>query len=150
MLLKNEEVVVLAKSVSDKAFKDASKGVEPGRYDVDLVVRIHGDFLKSEDSTFTPSDKIVVDWRLLAAVLLNKVNKETRASVVSDFIAAQDNPDLLSELTDEIGRDVASKLNKVKKAVVEPKTITGKITATLVSEVVGNAHIVLTGPAPQK
>jgi hypothetical protein len=149
-MLKNEEVVVLAKSVSDKAFKDASKEVVPGRYSVDLVVRIHGDFLKSNPTEIKLSDKITVDWRLLAALALNKVNKETRDALVGEFLEAQDKPEMLIELTDEIKRGVAVKLEKVKKASAETRPVTGKITATLVSEVVGNAQIVCTGAAPDK
>lgn len=129
--MKDLITIAVEKAIGEKAFKAASKDLEPGRYEIDALVRIVGELSKSADTTMRPTVK--VKWQLLAAVALSKVNKETRAAVLDAFVEAMADENALVELQDEIKKGVEAKLEKLADKL-EPIPVTGKITAKIVAE----------------
>ena len=77
------ETVVLAKVIKATAEKAASHSLAAGEHDVDINLRIHGSVKKGEDYEGEVVNKI--DWTLLCAVLLGKVNEATRKSVIDAY-----------------------------------------------------------------
>ena len=136
--MKNAEIIALAKVMKEKAVKEASQELEAGRYELDMLVRILGSFTKGEDYETTVPNKI--NFTLLAAMALSKVNIETRNSIIDEFITAMENPEELEKLAEEIKVGVQKKLDKIKG--MTKTTATGKVTTDLSAEVVGAAKIV--------
>lgn len=137
----NEAILAVAKVVKDKAASAASKEVAPGEYKIDLLVRILGLIKKGEDYTQTVSDKITVDWKLLACLFANKLNKETQNVVTEEFIAAMDNPEAQAELADDLKRSVENRISKVKKVAERIVNCSGKVTTDLSMELVGASTV---------
>ena len=136
--MKNAEIVAIAKVIKDKVVKEASQELEAGRYELDLLVRILGSFTKGDDYQTTVPNKI--NFTLLAAMALSKVNIETRNSIIDEFITAMEKPAELEKLAEEIKVGVQKKLDKIKG--MTETTATGKVTTDLSAEVVGAAKIV--------
>ncbi len=82
--MNNEQVIAVAKAVKDKVSKAAGKEIEPGRYDVDLLVRVLGSFSKGED--FDQKLPAKINFTLLACLALSKVNKTTRDGIVNYYL----------------------------------------------------------------
>jgi hypothetical protein len=138
--MENEQIVAVAKAVKDKVLKGATKEVDPGRYDVDLLVRVLGSFTKGED--FEQKITAKINFALLSALALSKVNKETRDSIVEDFIMAMGRSETSpehSKLIDQVKDEIQPKLNEIKEMTVT--TMTGKITTDLTTEVVGGGQV---------
>jgi hypothetical protein len=138
--MENTQIVAIAKAVKEKVLKDASREVDPGRYDVDLLVRVLGSFTKGED--FEQKITAKINYTLLSALALSKVNKETRDSIVEDFIMAMGRSETSpehSKLIDQVKDEIQPKLNEIKEMTVT--TMTGKITTDLTTEVVGGGQV---------
>ena len=136
----SEQIVAVAKAVKDKVAKAAGKEIEPGTYDVDLVVRVLGKFTKGED--FEQKLPAKINFALLAALALSKVNKETRNNVVEDFIMAMGRSETSNEhakLIEQVKDEVQPKLNEVKEMTITK--MSGKITTDLTAEVVGAGKV---------
>lgn len=144
MVNQNEIVAAVAAVVKDKAASEAKKSLQAGTYKVDALVRIQGDLNKGADYEQTISDKLTVDWKLLAACFANKLNKETRKAVVEDFLKAMDKPEELAELTDEIKVNVERSIGKVKNAAARVVQCSGKVTTNLSMDLVGNPTVTFT------
>lgn len=142
--MQNEIVVAIAAVVKDKQSSAAKKDLAPGVYKVDALVRVQGDLNKGLDYEQTISDKLTVDWKLLAACFANKLNKETRKAVVEDFLKAMDKPEELAELTDEIKVNVERSIGKVKHAAEKIVVCSGKVTTQLTMEIVGQPSVTYT------
>jgi hypothetical protein len=81
------QIVAIAKAVKDKAYKEASAKLDAIKdAPVDFLVRIKGTVSKGESSERTQSNKI--KWTLLFAILASKVNKETLAAVIREYLEA--------------------------------------------------------------
>jgi hypothetical protein len=115
------ETVVLAKVIKEAAEKSASHNLTAGEHNVDISLRIHGSVKKGEDYEGEVVNKI--DWTLLCAVLLGKVNEATRKSVVDDYIKMD--PKMVEGLKDKAAESV-----KELKATTK-KMQNGKITTKL-------------------
>lgn len=140
MALTNEQLIAVSKVVKSKVASEASKQVEPGRYDVDLLVRIFGSLKKGED--FQQKVTARINFTLLAALALSKVNQTTRDNIVEDFIMAMGRSDTSDEhkkLIEQIKDDIQPKLNEIKEMTTT--TMSGKITTDLTAEVVGGPKI---------
>jgi flagellar basal body-associated protein FliL len=138
--MENEQIVAVAKAVKDKVAKEAGKEIEPGRYDVDLLVRVLGSFTKGED--FDQKLTAKINFTLLACLALSKVNKETRDTIVTDFIMAMGRSDTSDEhkkLIDQIKDEIQPKLNEIKEMTVT--NMSGKITTDLTCEPVGGGKV---------
>jgi uncharacterized protein YheU (UPF0270 family) len=138
--MQGSEIVAVGKVIKDKVLKAASKELEAGQYDVDLVVRILGKLTKGED--FDQKLTAKINWSLLAALALSKVNKETRNNIVEDFIMAMgrsETSDEHSKLIDQVKDEVQPKLAEVKEMVVT--RMAGKVTTDLTAEVVGSGKV---------
>jgi len=138
--MQNEQIIAIAKSVKDKRSKAAGKEIEPGTYDVDLLVRVLGTFSKGED--FQQKLTAKINYTLLAALALSKVNAETRGKIVDDFIMAMGRSDTSEEhvkLITQIKSDIQPKLNEIKEMTTT--TMSGKITTDLTTEVVGGGKV---------
>jgi len=127
----------VAAVVKEKQASEAKKSLEPGRYEVDAIVHVQGDLTKGADYEQKVSDKLTVDWKLLAAMFANKLNKETRNMVAEDFIRAMDHPEELAELTEEIKVNVERKIGKIKNAAERVVKCSGKVTTNLSVDTVG-------------
>jgi len=140
MALTSEQIIAVSKVVKDKIAKDASKEVAPGRYDVDLLVRVFGSFKKGED--FQQKITARINFALLAALALSKVNQTTRDNIVEDFIMTmgrtEESPEH-AKLIDQIKDDIQPKLNVIKAMTVA--TMSGKISTDLTAEVVGGGKV---------
>lgn len=133
-------VIAVAKAVKDKVSKKAGKEIEPGRYEVDLLVRVLGSFSKGED--FQQKLTAKINFTLLACLALSKVNKETRNNIVSDFIMAMGRSETSEEhdkLIDQIKDEIQPKLNEIKEMTTT--TMSGKISTDLTTEVVGGGKV---------
>jgi hypothetical protein len=138
--MENAQIVVVAKALKDKVVKEASKLVEPGRYDVDFLVRFLGSFTKGEEFIQKLSAKI--NWRRLALVALSKVNVETLKAIVRDFLAAEQNggdSEEMKKLEEQIKADVLPALEKLMERT--ETTMSGKVTTDLSVEVVGGGNV---------
>jgi hypothetical protein len=138
--MEDAQVVAIAKAVKDKVAKAAGKGIDPGRYDVDLLVRVLGSFTKGED--FEQKLTAKINFTLLAALALSKVNKETRNNIVEDFIMAMGRSETSEEhnkLISQIKDEIQPKLNEIKEMTTT--TMSGKITTDLTTEVVGGGKV---------
>jgi hypothetical protein len=138
--MENTEIVAVAKAVKDKVAKAAGKELEPGRYDVDLLVRVLGSFSKGED--FAQKLTAKINFTLLACLALSKVNKETRGKIVEDFIMAMGRSETSPEhvkLIEQIKDEIQPKLNEIKEMTVT--TMSGKITTDLTTEIVGAGKV---------
>jgi hypothetical protein len=134
------QTIAVAKAIKDKASKAASKDIEPGRYDVDLIVRVLGSFSKGED--FQQNLTAKINWQLGLALALSKVNKETRDSIIADMLAAMSNggeSDEHKALAAQIKAEIQPKLDELKGET--KTTMSGKVTTDLTAEVVGSANI---------
>ena len=137
------EIVAIGKAVKDKVLKGASKGVEPGEYTVDMLVRVLGSFRKGEDYETVQANK--VNWTLAFALALSKVNKETRAKIVESVIAAMANGKDSAEnkaLADQIKDEIQPRLDEIKGET--RITASGKITTNLTTELVGGGKVTKT------
>jgi len=138
--MNNEQIIAVAKAVKDKVAKEAGKTIEPGRYEVDLLVRVLGSFTKGED--FEQKLTAKINYALLAALALSKVNQGTREAIVNDFIMAMGRADTSPEhtkLIDQLKDAVQPKLNEIKDMTTTK--MTGKITTNLTTEVVGGGTV---------
>lgn len=138
--MESTEIVAVAKVIKDKVAKEANKEVEPGRYDVDLLVRVFGSFTKGED--FEQKLTAKINFTLLAALALSKVNAETRERIVEDFIMAMGRSETSEEhtkLINQIKDEIQPKLNEIKEMTVTK--MTGKVTTDLTAEVVGGGKV---------
>lgn len=137
------ELVAIGKAVKSKALTAASKKVDPGEYNVDIMVRVLGSFRKGEDYETTQTNTI--NWGLAFALALSKVNKETRAKIVETVLAAHGNgkeSDEHKAMVGQIKDEIQPRLDEIKgKAKI---TATGKITTDLTTEVMGAGKIVKT------
>lgn len=134
------QTVAVAKAVKEKVLKTATKEIDPGRYDVDLMVRVLGSFTKGEDFEQRLTNKI--NWQLGFALALSKVNDETRNKIVGDFLAAMSNGEESEEhkkLADQIKTEIQPKLDELKGTTMS--TMTGKITTDLTTEVIGGGKV---------
>lgn len=121
--------IAVAKAVKDKLAKEASKGLNPGTYQVDAVVRIIGTFTKGKDyETLVPSK---IPWPVLCALLASKLNQTTLDSVMAEFGGALGSGDL-AKLGEGIKEKAQAVVNEVKGQT--RTTATGKIKASLVAE----------------
>lgn len=140
MALTNEQAVAVAKVMKDKVVKAASKEVVPGRYEVDLLVRVFGSLTKGED--FQQKVTARINFALLAALALSKVNATTRDNIVEDFIMSMGRSETSPEhekLIDQIKGEIQPKLDEIKG--MTKTTMSGKITTDLTAEVVGGAKV---------
>ncbi len=138
--MENAQIVAVAKAVKDKVSKLAGKEIEPGHYDVDLLVRVLGTFTKGVD--FTQKLTAKINFTLLACLALSKVNQSTRDQIVGDFIMAMGRSDTSEEhakLIDQIKEEIQPKLNEIKEMTTT--TMSGKITTDLTTEVVGGGKV---------
>ena len=138
--MENEQTVAIAKAVKDKVAKAAGKEIEPGRYDVDLLVRVLGSFSKGED--FEQKLTAKINFTLLACLALSKVNTETRNTIVEDFIMAMGRSETSEEHTKLIAQikdEIQPKLDEIKGMTVTK--MSGKITTDLTTEVVGGGKV---------
>jgi len=138
--MQSEATVAIGKAIKEKVLKQASKDVEPGTYNVDMLVRVLGSFTKGEDyQTKVPNS---VNWTLAFALALSKVNNETRAKIVQSVVAAmangKDSPESKS-LADQIKAEVQTKLDEIKAQT--EITASGKVTTNLTTELVGGGKI---------
>ena len=136
--MKNAEIIAVAKVMKDDIVKEASKKLDSGRYELEILIRILGSFQKGADYETTVPNKI--NFNLLAAMALSKVNIETRNSIIDEFITAMEKPEELEKLAEEIKVGVQKKLDKIKG--LTKTTATGKVTTDLSAEVVGGSKIV--------
>ena len=138
--MNSEQTIAIAKAVKDKVSKEASKDIDPGRYDVDLLVRVLGSFTKGEDFEQKLTNKI--NWQLGFALALSKVNDETRNKIVADFLSAIGNGKESPEhkkLADQVKEEIQPKLDELKGTTMT--TMNGKITTDLTTEVVGGGKV---------
>jgi len=138
--MENVQVIAVAKAVKDKVAKEASKAIDPGRYDVDLVVRVLGSFTKGEDFEQRLSNKI--NWQLGFALALSKVNNETRDAIIGTVLEAMGNgkeSDEHLELAKQIKAEIQPKLDELKGTTVT--TMNGKVTTDLTTEIVGGGKV---------
>jgi hypothetical protein len=138
--MQGREIVAVGEVVKDKALKAASKDLEPGQYDVDLVVRILGKLTKGED--FEQKLTAKINFSLLAALALSKVNKETREAIVEDFLMAMGRSETSDEhvkLIDQVKDEIQPKLAEIKEMTVTK--MSGKVTTDLTAEVVGSGKV---------
>ena len=119
--LSNVQTVAIAKSVKDATAKVASAGVAVGEYDLDFTVRVKGKVTKGAD--YDQEIVAKVDFALLAAVLLGKVNGVTMDSVIADYLNAD------PAQIDDLKLKAAEAIQKVKAATVT--RCQGKITTKL-------------------
>ena len=139
--MNNEQTIAIAKAIKDKVSKAASKELEPGQYDVDLIVRVLGSFTKGQD--FEQNLTAKVNWQLAFALALSKVNKETRAKIVDTVIAAMANgkdSDENNALAEQVKGEIQPKLDELKGET--KTTMSGKVTTDLTAEVVGGGKAV--------
>jgi len=138
--MQSEAIVAVGKATKDKILKAASKEVEPGTYNVDLLVRVLGSFTKGEDyQTKVPAK---VNWTLAFALALSKVNKETRAKIVEVVIAAMSNgqgSDESKALASQIKDEIQPRLDEIKGETMT--TATGKVVTSLATELVGGGKV---------
>jgi multidrug efflux pump subunit AcrB len=131
----SEQTVAVAKVIKEKAVKEASKNLDPGKYDVELLVRILGSFTKGEDYEQRVTAKI--NYALLASLALSKVNKETRDTIVEDFLMSMGRSETSDEhkkLIDQIKDEIQPKLDEIKGMTTTK--MTGKVTTDLSIEVI--------------
>lgn len=140
MAMESTEIVAVGKAIKDKILKGASKDLESGTYNVDLLVRVLGSFTKGDDyQTKVPN---AVNWTLAFALALSKVNKETRAKIVEAVIAAMANgkdSDESKALASQIKDEIQPKLDEIKEQTT--RTASGKVVTSLATEVVGSGKI---------
>jgi len=139
--MNNEQTIAIAKAIKDKVAKAASKDLDAGRYEVDLIVRVLGTFNKGED--FEQNLTAKINWQLGLALALSKVNKETRDSIIADMLAAMSNggeSDEHKALAAQIKDEIQPKLDKLKGET--KTTMSGKVTTDLTAEVVGGGKAV--------
>jgi len=138
--MENAQVVAVAKAVKEKIAKAAGKDLEPGQYNVDLLVRVLGSFTKGED--FTQKLTAKINFTLLACLALSKLNADTRTKIVDDFIMAMGRSDTSPEhlkLIEQIKDEIQPKLNEIKDMTTT--TMSGKITTDLTAEIVGGGKV---------
>ena len=138
--MENAQIVAVAKAVKDKVCKEAGKELDAGRYEVDLLVRVLGSFTKGED--FNQKLTAKINFTLLAALALSKVNQTTRDNIVEDFIMAMgrsDTSDEHAKLIDQIKGEIQPKLNEIKEMTITK--MSGKITTDLTTEVIGGGKV---------
>jgi hypothetical protein len=139
MSLKSEELVALGCVVREKVLKEAKDNLGAGTYNVDLLVRVKGYFDKGEDFEMKAAAK--VDWKLLASLALSKLNNETQDVVIDAFIAALDQGEAEKDaLIGKVKDRVEGKIEIVKGAA-PTVTAHGRVTATLIPEIVGQPSI---------
>jgi hypothetical protein len=80
------ETLAIGKAVKADVMREISRDMPPGKYPVDFITRHIGDVTKhpNHESTVVQSAK---PW-LLCAILLSKVNVETREAVLREFAEA--------------------------------------------------------------
>lgn len=121
--------IAVAKAIGEKVVKLASKGVNPGTYRVDALVKVLGTFTKGKDyETLVPSK---IPWPVLCALLASKLNQTTLDSVMAEFEKALESGDSTG-LGEQIKDRAQVVVNKIKGQT--RTTATGKITTSLVAE----------------
>lgn len=137
--MKNAEIIALAKATSERAVKAASEELEPGHYDVDMLVRVLGSFDKGKDTE--SKGTVSIQWQVLAALLASKVNAGTLAAVLDEYQAAQKDESNLEALKASVKESVEGRFAALKEAQAPIKR-TGTVRANLVAETVGDAKVV--------
>ena len=138
--MNTEHVLSIAKVIKEKAVKQASKDLAAGTYEVDFLVRILGSFTKGND--FEQQLVAKINYQLLAALALSKVNQNTRELIVNDFLMAMGRSDTSEEhqkLLEQVKDEIQPKLNELKEMTVSK--MTGKLTTNLTAEVVGGGQV---------
>jgi hypothetical protein len=84
--MSQDDVVRLAlcKAYAEKAQKEIREQVDPGKYEVDTMIKIHGTLTVCEDHEAINVQK-VCPWTL-ALIALNKLNVETRNLVIDEAL----------------------------------------------------------------
>ena len=132
----NAAIVAIAKAIKDKLVKEASKDLEPGRYDLDFMIRFLGGMNKGEAFMQKLPNKFNA-W-LAFALALSKVNVETRKVIVDTVIQAHSNgkeSDEHKKLISQIKDEIQPAIDKLK-GITETE-MTGKVTTDLSFEMVG-------------
>ena len=129
------ETLAIAKAVKDAAYKDARGNIRPGKYAVDVSVKVTGSVNVGDDYTSTPTASIPI-IRSLALVLkyagvtrdaaLNMLEKAMREAVAGETSAN----DLLAEA------DIAAVEERVRATLAKLPEIPckGKVTTKLTVE----------------
>lgn len=113
-----ENADLLALSKFDKA-KTVRDDVEPGDYEIDVLVRLHGSIRVGEDHDAEVTASI--PWQRVAAVLFDKLNGVTVESVLSEALGDVDDS--------EIKAEAVAAMRALKGSTL--KTCKGKVTTKL-------------------
>ena len=128
--MNNEQTVALSKVVKDKAYKAASAALDVGGYTVDFLVRIRGTFEKMPDVV----DKLQpnkIKWIRLFTRLACKVNKETLAATVREYLADEADPEF-DKTVDETKDFVQATVDEIKG--LNKVNASGQVRSTLLAE----------------
>jgi hypothetical protein len=106
--------------------KGARKGVEPGSYNVDQLVRIKGEVRIGEDHEAMVAAS--APWRDIAISLLGKVNSAVRAKTLREILEAGEPCDAA-----ELKAEVEDAVREVMGTTV--KTVSGRMTGSVEMEV---------------
>ena len=138
--MKSAELVAIGKAVSSKLLKEATQGLDSGRYEVDMLVRVLGSFTKGEDFEQKLPNRI--KWELAFALALSKVNNETRYKIINDVVGVfgkDDQSDEHKKLVQQVKDEIQPKLDDLKGITMTQ--MSGKISTDLSSEVMGGGKI---------
>lgn len=122
-MLTNVETLALTKAVKDKAKKDAREGVEPGKYSIDMLVRVFGSMTVGEDYQQNKTASMPQIKMLLAALMLNGISVRAfiRRYLDGEFEVPKEKEAELKEVWQELADNFSA-------------TFSGKVTATVQAE----------------
>lgn len=110
------DLLAVSKFTKAKAVRD---DVEPGDYEIDVLVRLHGSIRVGEDHEAEVTAEI--PWQRVAAVLFDKLNGVTIESVLSEALGDVD--------LDGIKAEAVAAMRALKGSTLQ--TVKGKVTQKL-------------------
>jgi hypothetical protein len=114
--MRAHELLALSRYDVAKKIRDQ---VEPGDYDVDVEVRVHGTIRVGEDHEAEVT--AAIPWQRVCAVLLDKLNDVTIESVLSEALGDVDDT--------EVKAQAAAAMRALKGSTT--KTVKGAVTTKL-------------------
>lgn len=143
MALRDEVAVAVGAVIKEDALKGAKGALAPGHYEIDALVRIHGEFNKGNDSEMRAVAKI--DHELRDALAYNKLNIASQDAVDAEYerIAALAGDERKAE-KERVLATLKERTNAMLarlKATAPMVPVNGRVTTTLLAELVADPKV---------